>query len=80
MYAQHGLGDTSSSIGSATGFLSDELITGIPNWALLLGGFVVYQIGSSLGSSGVAKSYRKRKSRSKKVSAARKALREAEES
>jgi hypothetical protein len=77
-----GMGDVTSSLDSLTTtlgtfgtWLSDEMITGIPNYALLVGGYLVYSLFSS-ASSGISKYSRGRASaRSKSAKSKAAALR-----
>lgn len=88
-FSLRGLGDASTSVDSlstvASGFgtwLSDSMVGGIPNYALLIGGFMFYKFVSST-SSAVSGFQRKRRSSiaaagKKKAAALRAAARDAE--
>lgn len=60
-----GIGDVNDTLTDADNFLTDETITGVPNW-LLLGGSIIAIKLLTATHAGVKKGYRKIK---KKVSA-----------
>jgi hypothetical protein len=88
-FSLRGLGDASTSVDSLTAslgdfgtWLSDSMIGGVPNYALLIGGFIFYKFVSGT-SQAVTGFQRKRKSSKavagkKRAAALRAAARDAE--